>query len=450
MIPKVFHFIWVGDESRRPDNCIQTWRDNHPDWAFRIWGNDDLATRPWINGRHMQAMARRELCGVADMMRWEILYEQGGLLFDADSVCRRPLDDSFLDCEAFACWENEIARPGLIATGYFGCEANNPLVGQIITDIQNAPTVVDRMAWESVGPRRLTETYRQQAYTPLRIYPSHYFIPTHFTGLTYRGSGPIYADQLWGSTNGSYERMHALDLEAQSLPTMAASAASAAQTGAPAPVQEQSPNPAQNAVHSRIEPLHDADRVQKLIVGSELTGLPGLQVLGNLSAGKRVLHISCGDGSATDAGQALHLGLAGLCASLDQLNLHAKATDRHVSGTRFTDFSEITGDYDVVLAPDVLDHVPDISGFFALLASVKTQCYLISVPDAYQCRADHFDYVDDKEMFVEAADPDRNVWYTPYTFQNVIRKYSEMRLERMWFFNGNALLALLSPPQAAA
>lgn len=120
MIPRIFHFIWVGDESRRPDNCIDTWRTAHPDWSFKIWGNAELEGRDWINAHHMAQMRQREMNGVADMMRWEILYEQGGIVFDADSVCLRPLEDEMLDCEAFACWESEIARPGLIAAGYFG------------------------------------------------------------------------------------------------------------------------------------------------------------------------------------------------------------------------------------------------------------------------------------------------------------------------------------------
>ena len=115
MIPKIFHFIWVGDESKRPDNCIQTWRDHHPDWEFRIWGNAELDSLAWLNRDHMAAMAEREWNGVADLMRWEILYANGGVLFDADSTCLKPLDDALLDCPAFACWESEIARPGLIA-----------------------------------------------------------------------------------------------------------------------------------------------------------------------------------------------------------------------------------------------------------------------------------------------------------------------------------------------
>ena len=213
MIPKIFHFIWIGDESKRPDNCIQTWRDQHPDWEFRIWGNPELTTRPWVNHAHIEAMLPREFNGVADMMRWEILHEHGGVLFDADSVCVRPLDDDMLDCEAFACWENEIVRPGLLAAGYFGCTPGNPFVAKIIADIVAAPSVIEDMAWKTVGPQRLTECYRKFAYSQLRIHPSHYFIPRHFTGQEYAGTGPVYAHQLWGSTLKTYDKLHSAEIE---------------------------------------------------------------------------------------------------------------------------------------------------------------------------------------------------------------------------------------------
>ena len=32
MILKVLHFIWVGEESKRSDNCIQSWVDKNPHW----------------------------------------------------------------------------------------------------------------------------------------------------------------------------------------------------------------------------------------------------------------------------------------------------------------------------------------------------------------------------------------------------------------------------------
>jgi len=214
MIPKILHFIWVGDEKKRPDNCIDTWRRHNPGWELRLWGNEELGSHGWRNAAHMVAMAGRELNGVADMMRWEILFNQGGVVVDADSIALRPLDDHLLDCPAFACWENEIARPGLIAAGYFGCAAGNPLVGLIIEDIAAEPSVIDDMAWKTVGPQRLTDSFRKYRYFDLRIYPSYYFIPRHFTGMTYEGAGPVYADQLWGSTRRAYDDIYRADIGA--------------------------------------------------------------------------------------------------------------------------------------------------------------------------------------------------------------------------------------------
>jgi len=37
----------------------------------------------------------------------------------------------------------------------------------------------------------------------LKIWPSHYFNPVHFTGVTYDGPDQPYAIQMWGSTTKS-------------------------------------------------------------------------------------------------------------------------------------------------------------------------------------------------------------------------------------------------------
>jgi len=60
-------------------------------------------------------MYSRELNGVADIMRYEILFNEGGIALDADSLCLRPLEDWVLEPAAFAAWEHEHIRPGLIA-----------------------------------------------------------------------------------------------------------------------------------------------------------------------------------------------------------------------------------------------------------------------------------------------------------------------------------------------
>lgn len=208
MIPKKLHIIWVGDESKRPDNCIRTWFERNPGWDVRIWGNQALAQTGWVNAEHMRAMARRELNGVADLMRWEILYREGGFVVDADSICIRALDDWLLEFESFACWESEIARPGLIAAGYVASKPENPFFGQIILDIKAQASVVDAMAWQTVGPLRLTQSHRKYSYANLTILPSHFFIPRHFTGIAYSGGGTVYATQEWASTLRTYDQLH--------------------------------------------------------------------------------------------------------------------------------------------------------------------------------------------------------------------------------------------------
>ncbi|WP_159983380.1 MULTISPECIES: glycosyltransferase [unclassified Novosphingobium] len=427
MIPRTFHFIWVGDESRRPDNCIDTWRAAHPDWHFHLWGNAELDARGWINAHHMAQMRTREMNGVADMMRWEILLEHGGVVFDADSICAAPLDDWLLDCEAFACWENEIARPGLIAAGYFGCRPGNSFVRHIVDDIAALSSVTDAMAWQTVGPQRLTDSYREHCYTPLRIYPSHYFIPRHFTGVTYEGSDKVYAHQLWGSTLGSYERMHEADVSAVAAPVF-------------------SPKPQEPAI-SPLELIHAPYFLQRVPVSAELEGLGRVDVLRELCAGQRVLHVGCADWPITDPATSLHVALEPHCAALDGLDPHAEALDAlrpHVSGDLFTDFAQVSGSYDVVLVPEVMEHVPDVAGFLSQVEAVDAGLFLISVPDAFQCGQRHFDYVDQTGTFLEAVHPDHNHWYSPYTFANTLAKYTGLELQRLWFFNRISLLALLS------
>jgi mannosyltransferase OCH1-like enzyme len=337
MLPKQLHVIWIGDESRRPDNCIATWIEHNPTWSVRVWGNQDLAEYGWINSHHMREMAPRELNGVADMMRWEILYHEGGFLVDADSVCVRPLDDWLLELEAFACWENELVRPGLIAAGYVAASAGNPFIGQIIKDIQAEPSVVHEMAWKTVGPQRLTDAHKRYQYSGLSILPSHFFIPEHFSGARYEGSGPIYAQQHWGSTRRSYDTLHQ-----QAVGTPAA-AAMPAPNPEPAPAPEPLPTPpAMPPITSTasapsdmtappaprrsvLEDQHAPYFVQKVTVSRELVGRNRIDVFRDICKGRRVLHAGCTDWPISDPATSLHVQLDSACAQLDGFDIPTEA-----------------------------------------------------------------------------------------------------------------------------
>jgi hypothetical protein len=193
MIPKILHQIWIGP-GKAPSALMATWPKLHPDWEYRLWSNHE----GWENQAQIDAMP--EWNGKADIMRWEILERWGGVLVDADSECIKPLDESFLHYKAFACWENEIACPGLIAAGYVGTEKGSPLMRACIDRIKGR-VLSGKRAWETVGPGLLTEVARQVPQS-LYVYPSRAFIPKHHTGVDAPGNHDIYAKQYWGSTFG--------------------------------------------------------------------------------------------------------------------------------------------------------------------------------------------------------------------------------------------------------
>lgn len=209
---KTIHIIWVGDESKRPEACIASWREMNPTWEIKIWGNKELLENKWINAEKIKEMFPRELNGVADIMRYEILFNFGGFVVDADSFCVRSLDDHLFEPSLFLCYENEIARPGLIAAGYFYSMPRNLFVSTLIQKIYNTTSVTSHKAWITVGPQLITNTHNEKKHSDITIYPSHYFLPVHYTGIKYTGTGQIYAKQFWGSTGGDrYDRLNKIN-----------------------------------------------------------------------------------------------------------------------------------------------------------------------------------------------------------------------------------------------
>lgn len=199
MIPKIIHQIWLGDQSKRPAKIMQTWRDKHPDWDYRLWTDENLPSLR--NKRQFDEM--QEMAGKADILRYELLYDHGGVYIDADTICLNPLEDFFLQNDSFACWENEYSVTGLIHNGHLGSCVNNELMRHLITHIGNQQRIYygPLHAWKVTGPVLLTNMTHQLRYTKLRIYPSYYFLPEHFSGVKhYYTTDKSYGHHLNGST----------------------------------------------------------------------------------------------------------------------------------------------------------------------------------------------------------------------------------------------------------
>jgi GT2 family glycosyltransferase len=215
MIPKVIHQIWIGPKPA-PAHMMKTWKEKHPGFEYILWNEKEIAARGLTTRCQKQIDAMAEINGKADIYRWEILHRYGGYFVDADSICVEPFDQFFEGVTAFATYENENVRANLIATGTMGFVPGHPLCRDILywieTDPEAQTLIKATRAWYSVGPGLLTKMLDTGKYPDVTIYPSHCFLPIHFTGPAYTGHKRVYGYQEWGTAKQSYDTMAAVQL----------------------------------------------------------------------------------------------------------------------------------------------------------------------------------------------------------------------------------------------
>lgn len=99
-IPKIIHHIWIGDDPL-PEaalEMINKWRYHHPTWEMCLWTKDNL---PPLHDQNLY-YSSQNTGHRADVLRYQLLYQFGGVYVDADMDCQRPLDNLIENCEGFA------------------------------------------------------------------------------------------------------------------------------------------------------------------------------------------------------------------------------------------------------------------------------------------------------------------------------------------------------------
>lgn len=104
-IPQVVHFIWIGPNPfpRASVENVRTWMAKHPQWKFYFWTDRERPTPcPGMHIRHIRELNFLKLkhcftasdnCGEkSDLLRYEILYQEGGVYVDHDVKCFKAFD----------------------------------------------------------------------------------------------------------------------------------------------------------------------------------------------------------------------------------------------------------------------------------------------------------------------------------------------------------------------
>lgn len=113
-IPKKLHFIWLGprDFPKESYKNLFSWIEKHPTWEVFLWSD---RTRPSLHQRlkinqvdDFSFLFLKDLFESSDnwgeksdLLRYEILYQLGGIYIDHDVICFRPFDDIVSQTDLF-------------------------------------------------------------------------------------------------------------------------------------------------------------------------------------------------------------------------------------------------------------------------------------------------------------------------------------------------------------
>jgi len=203
-IPRKIHLIWIGGE--QPDYFklfLKTFHENLDGFEIKVWGNKDLTRKNFpktidfirkakkLHGKQMiddygekmfnfklEPLTYSKWAQITDLMRLEIVYNNGGYYFDTTFEILKPLynilnrKESFVGCNEYPRFKNA----DILSNSFFGAIKQSPILRYLLSSKKLNNINFNSMAVDfQTGPGYLrsgiTEKYQ------VHIFPSIYFYP---------------------------------------------------------------------------------------------------------------------------------------------------------------------------------------------------------------------------------------------------------------------------------
>ena len=144
-LPKTIHQIWLGGSvPAKLQGLSKTWRERHPDWAYRLWTDDDVDALTF----ETRDLFDRATCWgqKSDLLRAEILLQYGGVYVDLDYINYQTLDDladryTFFGTlrnifPAYIGWRSMWRSPVIACNSLFGARAGHPILKRYLEQVR--------------------------------------------------------------------------------------------------------------------------------------------------------------------------------------------------------------------------------------------------------------------------------------------------------------------------
>lgn len=180
-IPKIIHQIWIG--KKLPDEFkkfTESWKIYHPDWEYKLWTQDDI---PKLNLRNRDFIEQSRNPGeISDLLRYEILYQYGGVYLDVDFECLRSLEslhylyDFYIGIQPL---DSGLVQLGI---GIIGSVPGHPILNACIELVKNGwnNKHLEQKATARTGPIHCTKifyAYADKSHLCDIALPASYFYP---------------------------------------------------------------------------------------------------------------------------------------------------------------------------------------------------------------------------------------------------------------------------------
>ncbi|MGE0009520.1 MAG: glycosyltransferase [Candidatus Babeliales bacterium] len=180
-IPKIIHHIWLGGPM--PEQYVlwrKKWQDMHPDWTFMLWTDKEVAHFHLENQEYYDETT--SYGEKANLLRYELLYQFGGLYVDTDCECYKQFDFLHHCCDFYAgCEYPQRSYAGsriMVGNSIMASRPGHPLVRAFIDGIQH--TWQEEMQVARSGTRYATDIIKKmlpKARDVIMIFPANIFYP---------------------------------------------------------------------------------------------------------------------------------------------------------------------------------------------------------------------------------------------------------------------------------
>lgn len=233
-IPKVCHFIWIGPKEFPMESIenVKSWIANNPDWTFKFWTDRNRALpHPDMQRVLVQDFTFTQLqdcyeasenyAEKADVLRYEILFQEGGVYVDHDIKCIKSfgaLNDSYdLYCGLELPSQTPLSSSVHVTNNLIGAIPHHPILKQSIDWLhsnwkeieslypgKDRDAVINRVAHRSFFA--FINSVRELAgrTTADKVFPAYYFNAP-------KDEEAIYARHLfagtWFENESAFEKM---------------------------------------------------------------------------------------------------------------------------------------------------------------------------------------------------------------------------------------------------